>query len=311
VEGGLARDQLVQDGAEAVNVAGRPDQRFLARRLLRGHVAGRAQHRAGGRQLGIGRKDLGQPEIGEKGLAVGVDQDVRGLQVAVHHAVPVQVLHGPRDRGQQAHALLQLQAPATQPIGQAGALDVFHGEVVLAVDLAHVVDLHDVRMAQTGGGAGLLLEPLHVLGAGEVAGEDHLDGHGPLEALLPGLVDHAHAAAPDLAEQLVRAEIAWDLDRRSLDCGRWLVPLRARGHKHPLQAVEAVQVGRDLRVLAHKGRPVRRPAHLKLLEILVQQAHQLRLFGDLGHEKHRRAWQGRRGDGRLASAASGPACAEF
>ena len=43
--------------------------------------------------------------------------------------------------------------------------------------------------------------------AGEFPGQDHLQGHDAVQAHLPGPVDHAHAAAGDLVEQLVVAEI--------------------------------------------------------------------------------------------------------
>ena len=42
---------------------------------------------------------------------------------------------------------------------------------------------------------------------GEVAGQDHLEGHGAVEVLLPGLVDDAHAAAAELALDFVLAEV--------------------------------------------------------------------------------------------------------
>ena len=40
-------------------------------------------------------------------------------------------------------------------------------------------------------------------GAGVAAGQDHLEGDEAVEADLPGLVDDAHAAAAELAEDLV------------------------------------------------------------------------------------------------------------
>ena len=58
-----------------------------------------------------------------------------------------------------------------------------------------------------GGGLGLGLETADQLGRGQVAGQDHLYGHGAIEPFLPRLVDHAHAAPADLADQFVRAEI--------------------------------------------------------------------------------------------------------
>ena len=47
VEGRPTGQQAVERGAEAVNVAGRPDLPDSARRLLGAHVMGRADHRPG------------------------------------------------------------------------------------------------------------------------------------------------------------------------------------------------------------------------------------------------------------------------
>ena len=68
------------------------------------HVARRAGDHAGGRHLRARLEDLGQAEIGHVRLPVAVQQDVRGLQVAVDDALLVQVLDGPGHRGDDPHA---------------------------------------------------------------------------------------------------------------------------------------------------------------------------------------------------------------
>src|SRR5262245_45666532 len=60
-------------------------------------------------------------------------------------------------------------------------------------------------MAEPGDRARLAVEPLDVLG-GRLAGEDHLERDQAIEAGLARLVDDAHPAARDLAEDVVRAE---------------------------------------------------------------------------------------------------------
>ena len=91
---------------------------------------------------------------------------------------------------------------------------------MLALVLADLVDRHDARMVEVRGGLGLDVEPLDVGLGGELAGEDHLERDGAVEAHLPGLVDDAHAAAGDLADELVVAEVA---DARSEDPAASLV----------------------------------------------------------------------------------------
>ena len=74
--------------------------------------------------------------------------------------------------------------------------------------LADLEDGHDARMVQVGGRLGLAVEALHFGLVGELAGENHLQCDGTIEARLAGLEDDAHAAAGDFADDLVVAEVA-------------------------------------------------------------------------------------------------------
>ena len=50
------------------------------------------------------------------------------------------------------------------------------------------------------------MEAGDIVGIGETARQDHLQGDDAVERRLPGAIDDPHAAAGDLAEQLVFAE---------------------------------------------------------------------------------------------------------
>ena len=91
--------------------------------------------------------------------------------------------------------------------GQAAAVDELHGVVVDAVVAADAEDRHDVRMVQLGGGLGLDLEPLALLGVDRRGEGQDLERDAPAQRDLLGLVDDAHAAAADLAEDPVFAEL--------------------------------------------------------------------------------------------------------
>ena len=69
-------------------------------RLLRGHVAGRADDCAGVREIAVAFDALGQAEVGDVRRAVGVEQDVAGLEVAVQDAALVGVVDGASDGDQ-------------------------------------------------------------------------------------------------------------------------------------------------------------------------------------------------------------------
>ncbi len=95
------------------------------------------------------------------------------------------------------------QRATRQPLGQGPAGHVFQRKERLLVRLAHLVDLHDVGMLQAGHRLGLEAKPVQ-LGAGRLrAASEHLQSDDPLETEVPGLVDDAHAATAQLAQDLV------------------------------------------------------------------------------------------------------------
>lgn len=83
VDGSLPRDELEKHDPEAVDIGFDGE---LARPLvLRGAVAVRPHDPGGHVRLVPDRSQLCQPEIGEFGIVVLVEQDVGRLQVAVNH----------------------------------------------------------------------------------------------------------------------------------------------------------------------------------------------------------------------------------
>jgi hypothetical protein len=128
--------------------------------------------------------------------------------------------------------------------------------------VAHVVDLHDVRVPQTRYCFCLAQEPREFMRPGVRAAEEHLERNGAVEAQVPGLVDDAHAAA---------AEDRLDLVTRDLRQGRlvrWVygrlgggreegvevgpeaahLPPAVADHRQQLGARRADLLRRDLRV---------------------------------------------------------------
>ena len=75
-----------------------------------------------------------------------------------------------------------------------------------AVGLADVVDLHDVGVLQAGDGLRLGQEADGGLVVGMGTGQDHLQGAGAVQEDLSGAVDDAHAAAAQLAQDLVAGD---------------------------------------------------------------------------------------------------------
>ena len=189
----LARQRVVEDAAERVDVGARVD--LVAGELLGRHEVGGADPVAGGGQAGVGPHRLGEAEVGEVGV-LAVEQDVGRLDVAVHEPDGVRgVERGAdleadrRDPGGRDHALAGQQAL------QVGPVHVAHDEVEVPALLARRVDRDHVRVVDRRGDARLALEALAEPGIARPLGGDQLDGDGPAERQLGRAVDDAHATA--------------------------------------------------------------------------------------------------------------------
>ena len=194
-----AGEQIVENGAQRVDVAGRPHAPVLAGGQLGGHVIRRPDHLAGEGQVGVLLHPFCQAEIGQMHLVVGeVDEDIRRFEVAVEDALLVGVVNGLGDRPGVAGGLAGGQRFAGQHLGEVLALDKVHREKRLAVHLADLVDGDDAGVMEMRRGLGLALEAFDDFGAGPLAEQEHLEGDDPVELRLPGAKDDAHAAVGNL-----------------------------------------------------------------------------------------------------------------
>ncbi len=141
---------------------------------------------------------------------------VRAGKVAV--VLPVRVAEPP-----------QLVDDLVEPL----ALDELHrveGRLAIAADLE---DRHDVGVVHPRRGLGLAAEPLQRLAVADRVSWQDLQRHAAAERDLLGLVDHAHPAPADLAEDPVIADLAEPRGR-----GR-----RRRGRLAPRVAVGLLDLG--------------------------------------------------------------------
>ncbi len=166
----------------------------IAAHLLRRHVAGGAQHHAGGRELGPGIRDPRDAEVDEhRPLGRPLhEEDVAGLGVAVDDAGAVDGAEGAGDGEAERHALGDLQRRAGEAPGERLAHQPVHGEVGLALlrqPLGEVTD--DARVVELREHPRLPGEAARALRAPVV--EDLERGAAP-GVPINGLVDAAHAA---------------------------------------------------------------------------------------------------------------------
>ena len=198
-----AGDHFIQDAAEAVEIAARIE--LAAGDLLGAHVERRADHEARfGECTGVGltgergRQGARDAEVAQHRMAA-VQEDVLGLDVAVHETGAVCIVErvGHLD-GQAGGFGPRHGAVPREVIAQRLAHDVRHHVVEPALELARVVHLHDVRMAEPRRHAYLAQESLGANGRGQPFVQD-LDRDLAVELEVVREVDGGRAASPELA----------------------------------------------------------------------------------------------------------------
>jgi hypothetical protein len=153
----VAGEHLPSHDREAVEVA--PRVGGAAGDLLRRHVARRPGHRAVALHAAPGEPLDGDVEVGEQRPPVrGVEEDVLGLHVAVHHAARVRMLEGAGHVAQHHRRRLAGQAGGrAQHRAQRRSRYVLHHERQPAVGGgAQLVVPHDVGVVQPGHRRGLV-----------------------------------------------------------------------------------------------------------------------------------------------------------
>lgn len=168
-------EHLKQDDAQGVDVAATIDG-LVAMHLLRTHVSRRADNaapRKGGRGLG----NLDNAEVGQEGVAIVVEENVAGLEVAVDNASLVGMVQRRADAIQDMSCLGDGKRPFLQPVGQGAATHVAHHQIWLPVIFAEVIYWHDGGVFQCGNGPGFALKPAAEGGVVQEFAGQHFDGH--------------------------------------------------------------------------------------------------------------------------------------
>jgi hypothetical protein len=212
-----AEQTLEQGDAEAEDIRARVDT--ASARLLRRHIRGRPGDRArivdagaGARRRGcdaaleVARGRPGQAKVDDTDPPVGSDEDVAGLDVAVHHPdlVGGSEAAGGVDVGREH--LLPAALRAALPGGQGLAVDQLEGQEGRPVLLADLVDLHDIGMGQARERLRLTDQSLAVTRVAAALRCEHLERDQAVELGVPRRIDDAHAAGPDAVHELVAAD---------------------------------------------------------------------------------------------------------
>ena len=200
-----ALDRGVERGAERPHVrlhGGRAVAGPLRRDVLRG-----ADHQPGAGDRAV-VDEGGQAEVGEHHPAVGADQHVVRLDVAVQHAGPVRggqrVQHGEADPGGGDR---RVGPVLVDHLVQGAGRHVLHHDPRQVLGVHDVVDPDHVRMVEPAGAARLtqraVAQPGLLVVGHPVRRDELLDGDVPVEHLVAGQPDPAHAAGTDRLEQAI------------------------------------------------------------------------------------------------------------
>ena len=148
--------------------------------------------------LGIDRAR--QAEI-EQLDAVRREEHVRRLQIAMHDPPPVQHVERREHRDRRRDRLGRRERPRFQAVRQRLALEKLHREKRLAVVLADLEELADVRVAHGRGGPRLAQQTIPHLRIRRR--EERLDRDRTLQSLVDRFVHDPHAASSDLADDAI------------------------------------------------------------------------------------------------------------
>ena len=141
---------------------------------------------------------LGDPEVEELGhqhaVLIRRDEDVVGLQIAVHHALGVGARHRAHHRQEERSHLTQAEDPAPQPRLERLAAQELEHEVDRAVlVLAHVEHVDHVGVLELRCGPRLLEKAPHHLGIPGVLVVEDLHRDGALGPRVHARVDGGHS----------------------------------------------------------------------------------------------------------------------
>ncbi|PRQ03464.1 hypothetical protein ENSA5_14940 [Enhygromyxa salina] len=218
--GPRAVERLVERNTKRELIAGRVGQ--AAAQLLGGHVRGRTHERAGlcharGRQRRAPRRGPAlvvaldrarDTKVHHPHAPVVPDHHVVGLEVPVNDALGVSrsepLARRHEHREDLVSATRRLVGPPRQPSAEPDPLDVGHDDEGRVLDLADLVDRHDVRVGELGHGLGLDDQASAQLGV--ALDRELLDRDLAVELAVVGGIDDAHRPPPELVEQLVVGE---------------------------------------------------------------------------------------------------------
>ncbi len=151
---------------------------------------------------------FGETEIENFDEAVFGDHDVFRFQITMGDAGFVRFCQAFGDLRGDVENLAHGDQAGFQQLAKGLACDKLHGDVVACAVAAEFVDRDDVGVVERGGGFGFLFKAKQAFDVSGKCGGKNLDGDATFEAGVNGMVDLAHAARAQRADDLERSYAA-------------------------------------------------------------------------------------------------------
>jgi hypothetical protein len=133
-------------------------------------------------------------------FAFFVEQDVSRLDISMHDAVFVRVMHGARHLGDEFHRPSDGHRHTVNYFVKLTTLDKFHAEIALTIPFAYLVDGNDAWMVKARSGFGFQTKPLQVRLCCPLTQADDFQCNYAVKALLPSTKNDSLPTATNLLE---------------------------------------------------------------------------------------------------------------
>ena len=200
LEGQAARQHLIEHHACTVDIAALV--KALALGLLRRDVMNAAQCFLRQGLIGIGK--AGDTEVGYLHRAVTEHHDILRLNIAVDNATGMGVAQTAHDVGDEVQRLAPVHMIAALHILLEGnAIQQLHDDILDALRRGHVVNRHNIGVAQLGNCQRLVAEAAAELGILCQIALQNLYSDQAVQAMTLGLIHVCHAARANEFQQLI------------------------------------------------------------------------------------------------------------
>ena len=153
------------------------------------------------------------PKIGDFHAPTFVEEEIRGLDIAMNDPVIVSELKRIAKRRNYGERLSWREFPGPQQLPQIHPIHKLHEEEIESTRLTEVMHRHDVGMIERRQGMGLTHEPLCEVGIRDPLGCHEFQRHRSIQRFLPRFVHHTHTstaqALDDLELRKVRRDLLW------------------------------------------------------------------------------------------------------